>query len=385
MGQQDKVPKPKVALIVGAGFSCEAELPSTRKLSLQFLKSPKNGVVPLQIEQQISNHLATFWRGAFGCGVEKSKPSLEDHFTAIDLAANTGHNLGPSYSPRKLRALRRFSIHRVFQILDLKYRQSSTIDALLAELSKNVDLSIVSVNWDVVMEKHLDALRLSYDYGDIIEPMHSAVERRKAKIPICKLHGSANWVYCDSCRTLFSGDPSDGKHALHLGAFLEADDFELLGSPRETVQLVRDLPDERRECRICSCRMSARVGTFSYRKDYAIQQFQTVWHNAFDALRKSPIWLFVGYSMPEADFEFRQVLKSAELANRDGSKKVVQVVLKSDRLAAGRYRRFFGRSADCVSQSGLKDWVANDFESWLKQTMDFHSTQLLNFPKELHD
>lgn len=362
------MPKPRIALIVDAGFSCEAALPSTEELSDQFLESPSDGVVPIQIEHQISKHLDAFWKGVFGYAEGKSKPSLEDHFTAIDLAANTGHHLGPSYSPRKLRAIRRFSIHRVFQILDLKYRQSSTIERLLTELSKKADLSIVSVNWDVVAENHLDAIRLCYDYGTIVEPMLSAADLRRAGMPVCKLHGSSNWVYCDSCRTLFSGYPGGGKDALHLGAFLEAADFELFDSPKEVVDLVRNLANGRRECRVCGCRMSARVGTFSYRKDYAIQQFQTIWHNAFDALRESPAWLFVGYSMPEADFEFRQVLKSAELANRGRLRRSIQVILKDRNRTDERYRRFFGLAADQINTEGLSAWMASGFDSWLQST-----------------
>jgi hypothetical protein len=358
------VSKPRITLIVGAGFSCEAALPSTQTLSEQFLEPVPDGVVPIEVEQEISKHLDKFWREVFDYANDKPKPFLEDHFTAIDLAANTGHNLGPSYSPRKLRAIRRLSIHRVFQILDLRYRQSDSITSLLEELSNRADLSIVSVNWDVVMENHLNVLDVRYNYGPIVEPMFNAADRRKSGIPILKLHGSANWVYCDSCRTLFSGPPGGGKDALHLGAFLEAPDFELLDSPEEVVNLVHNLAIQRRKCRICGCQMSARVGTFSYRKDYAIQQFQTIWHNAFDALRKSAIWLFVGYSMPEADFEFRQVLKSAELANRGRLQRQIQVVLKDDTQATDRYRRFFGLNADSLDNKGFKDWFANSFHRW---------------------
>lgn len=359
------MPKTHIALIVGAGLSCEAALPSTERLAEQFLESPSDGVVAVEVEQEISKHLMKFWQQIFGYVDGKSRPSLEDHFTAIDLAANTGHHLGPSYSPRKLRAIRRFSIHRAFQILDLKYRQSETIGSLLAELWKGAGFSIVSLNWDVVVENHFHALQQAYDYGAIVEPLSSAADLRKSGTPICKLHGSANWVYCDSCRTLFSGLPGAGKDALHLGAFLESDDFELFGSRKEIVELVRGSANIRRLCRICGCPLTARVGTFSYRKDYAIQQFQAIWYKALDALRKSPVWLFVGYSMPEADFEFRQVLKSAELASRRKSPRHIQVVLKDDDRAAERYRRFFGLNASSINQDGLKQWMATSFKDWL--------------------
>ena len=140
------MPKPKVTLILGAGFSCEASLPTTPELSNQFLAVPENGTLPHAVEGEISKHLGKFWEKVFGYSGE-NRPSLEDHFTVIDLAANTGHHLGPFYSPRKLRAIRRFSIHRVFQILDSKYRASETITSLLTILSQATDLTIISTNW----------------------------------------------------------------------------------------------------------------------------------------------------------------------------------------------------------------------------------------------
>lgn len=190
---------------------------------------------------------------------------------AIDLAANTGHHLGPRNSPRKLRAIRRFSIHRAFQILDLKYRHSSTIEHLLGHLARTTDMAIVSVNWDVVVENHYSEMGLAYKYGQSVKSSQHGIEA-STPLPLLKLHGSATWVYCDSCRTLFSGQVEAGKDALHRGVFLDREDFEVFQSSREIIERVRNLVNERRTCTQCGCRMSARVGTFSYRKDFAIQQ-----------------------------------------------------------------------------------------------------------------
>lgn len=132
-------------------------------------------MVAIEVEQEISKHLMKFWQQIFGYVDGKSRPSLEDHFTAIDLAANTGHHLGPSYSPRKLRAIRRFSIHRAFQILDLKYRQSETIGSLLAELWKGAGFSIISLNWDVVVENHFHALQQAYEVASSELQLNSEV------------------------------------------------------------------------------------------------------------------------------------------------------------------------------------------------------------------
>jgi hypothetical protein len=114
------VAKSQTALILGAGFSCEAELPSTKTIVKTFLQSPQYGQLGVQIEDEISHQLEKFWQYAFDYDEQGPLPSLEDHFTVLDLAANSGRNIGPEYTPRKLRAIRRFSIHRIFQILEPK-------------------------------------------------------------------------------------------------------------------------------------------------------------------------------------------------------------------------------------------------------------------------
>ncbi len=109
--------------------------------------------------------------------------------------------------------------------------------------------------------------------------------------------------------------------------------------------------------------MAARVGTFSYRKDFAIQQFQEIWHAAFERLRESDRWLFIGYSMPTADFEFKQILKSAEMARRRAPQ--IQVILKEDTAAEKRHVSFFGLKNTNVDQTAFDGWYDNAFAKWL--------------------
>lgn len=342
-------------------------------LSDQFLETPIDTPHP-EIEQEITERLVAFWRQVFSYRNSATKPALEDHFTAIDLAANTGHHLGVDYSPRKLRAIRRFSIHRAFRILDLRYNPSPAITSLLRRLHEAADLSIVSVNWDIVVENHLRDLAVPYHYGTAVKAQGEATQLF-AGIPLFKLHGSANWVYCDSCRTLFSSPQWAGKAALHQGTFLEPDDFQTFHSPERVVNAVRGLDQQHQSCELCGCRMTARVGTFSYRKDYAIQQFQTIWHDAFDVLRESDAWLFIGYSMPEADFEFKQILKSAVLTNRLRDQLSMLVILLKDTSAAKRYKRFFGLTSTHVKQRGLSDFMAKGFDRWLHRLPSTSSTR----------
>ena len=68
-------------------------------------------------------------------------PRSEDHFTLLDLAANAGTDIGHDYTPARLRALRRISIHRVFEIIDTFYRPSPEIKSFLSTLDTRAEAS----------------------------------------------------------------------------------------------------------------------------------------------------------------------------------------------------------------------------------------------------
>ena len=347
-------------MIVGAGFSAEAGVPSTNQLARRFLGTPGGASSP--IDDAITQALTSFWDKVFGAGTV-TQPTLEEHFTVLDLAANTGHHLGRAYAPRKLRAIRRLSIHRTFQVLDRKYRPSSTIERLLRQLTK-VDrrLSIISLNWDIVAEKHLDAMHAEYTYGTDVRDMNGQ-PIEKGPVRLYKMHGSSNWLYCDSCRQLHA--PRDaGKGALHLNAYLEPHDFEALGFP-DVASLVRRQPKDTRRCAWCQNKLAGRLVTFSYRKAFSINQFQTIWDRAHSALARANRWLFVGYSMPDADFEFKHLLKAAQLARPKSSDLAMRAVVKDDEVAEERYQRYFGNRIGTVSQIGLENWVDAELTDWI--------------------
>ncbi|HEY4949191.1 MAG TPA: hypothetical protein VIH88_02550 [Candidatus Acidoferrales bacterium] len=353
----------KVALIVGAGFSTEANLPTTSEMGERFLQTPPKPILPGSVEDEINRQLQKFWESTFGYKHGRPHPSLEDHFTLIDLAANSGHHIGPAYSPKKLGAIRRFSIHRAFQILDSSYEESDTIHQLLRALQRRRRSPIVCVNWDIVGEKHLRRIRANYDYGPVVQQLDPIPESEVA-VPFLKLHGSTNWTYCDSCRTLFAAALEEGKDALNRLVFIEADDFRFLDTADRVIAAAEKLP-ARRRCPNCDCQLTARVGTFSFRNDFAIQQFQTIWQTAHRELRESAAWLFIGYSMPESGFEFRNLLKSAQMAGTLTDRRQIQIVLRGDCDAALRYKRFFGLGDQQINQNGMSFWVTNCMDAWL--------------------
>lgn len=342
------------AVIVGAGFSHPAGLPLTSDISRYFLNLPGTSFTPGHVQDAISRQLQRFWEDVFAYQDGGAFPSFEDHFTALDLAANSGHNLG-HYSPAQLRALRRLSIHRVFDILDVNYRSSLVIASFLRALTELDDTCVISTNWDIVVENHLVDADVPFTYG-IPGWWDVGYGPPADAFPLIKLHGSASWHYCDVCRTAALG--YHGKGALINRTFLEGRDFAALGE-NDLAGEVDALVLGGHPCHSChNRRMSARVATFSYDKAFDFFLFHALWDTALQLLREAPFWTFIGYSLPDADFALRHLLLTAAASSLGAGPKQVRVVaLDPDGQVRQRYARFFGHRLVEFHDTGFETWV----------------------------
>lgn len=343
-------------LFLGAGFSKASGLKTTRDVEKIFLNlGPTNATQDPKLQEEISHLLRKYWHDVFSSTSRRDPPSLEDHFTLLDLAANTGHNLGP-YTPVKLRAIRRLSIHRIFDILDEGFKPSIAAKELVTSAKRGTGNAIITTNWDTSIERYLSNGGDSYSYALRANLINGALSQNNG-VPLLKLHGSSNWMYCDGCRRIYVGLPGEGKTALHSWTFLRAEDFEALGSHllKNDFQLQRD----HLTCAFCGVELSARVATFSFAKALGFFQFQAVWDRALDALRRARRWIFIGYSLPQADFEIRALLKTAQLADAIQGRKEIIAIPGKNELARENFERFFGTNVR-VFRSYLDTW-------WKKQ------------------
>lgn len=81
-----------------------------------------------------------------------------------------------------------------------------------------------------------------------------------------------------------------------------------------------------------------------------------------DFLANSDHWVFIGYSLPEADYEFKHLLKSAQLrkqCSETSNKRRIEVVVKNDSDTCIKFKKFFGYNMihKCYN-NGLSDYVS---------------------------
>jgi hypothetical protein len=303
--------------------------------------------------------LGTFIHDAFDHS-ESAKarywPNLEDLFTNIDLAANTGHHLGATHSPSELRMTRRALLARMMYMLNDRYVEAENNKGdewkKLDDFFMKLDLdhsAFVSINWDTVIERRLTDRRklVNFDYrcgalaakfpseGNVVQDRKLA--KGSKQMPVVKIHGSVNWLYCDNCRQLYWFSPDDAvRVAMQLITAQEA----------KKLKVHQPEACERWRCLNCSSvPLTTRIATFSFLKALDFPMFERSWLSAERLLRNAKKWVFMGYSLPGADYEFKHLLKRVQLSRKKAPEFVV--ITGGSELDTEytymNYQRFFGR------------------------------------------
>lgn len=352
----------KTAIILGAGFSKCASLPTQNEFPQYFVSEELSDN---HLHKSITKIIKQFLKDVFCWSDDKIFPTLEDYFTCLDLSANSGNNLGFYYTPKKLRAIRRITIYRIFQILDYQYKRADEIELFMKNLFENGNPSFVVTNWDIVLERVLIDLgniyKINYGFECYDWASHSLKTKNENDIIISKMHGSSNWIYCETCTKIFFD--LYRKLALHEKVGIFKSDFSFFNEANAFINPTwnNHVPN----CPSCGNKtLSSHIATFSYKKSYRTFAYPVIWHNSQLQLSESDEWIFIGYSLPDSDYEFKHMLKSSELSlKRKADKEYpkIKVILKDDKNAENRYLNFFGEriNKDNIYQKGLKDYVNN--------------------------
>ena len=351
----------KTVFIVGAGFSANSGLPLQSEFTELFLKA---GAFKRGKSRSLMPVLGQFVQKTFGfdSGNDLSSyPELEDIFTMLDLSANTGHHLGCHYSPKDLRRLRRMLLSRTIRMLNSAYldgkkknlSERKRLLFFLSQLSEKKH-QFVSLNWDVVLEGCLEEVEAPFapSYSPEIRPAEIEnnnvvlIPKKKRQILVSKMHGSINWLYCDCCRRSYSVPVA--RVSRLASQVLQSEEEQELYGDKGLVRLT---------CPFCSVDLGVRLATFSYQKALRAPMFESSWLQAEKALRRAHKWVFIGYSLPAADFEFKYLLKRVELARKTAPEILVVTKINTndpdDSPAVKSYKRFFGEDRSTFFYKGL--------------------------------
>lgn len=346
----------KTTVILGAGFSTNSGLP----LQLDFSNYLIEDYVIDDFDSIVSIIIEKYMRNVFGYSKGKACPQLDDILTSIDIAINSGHNLGSKYIYAHLEVIRKVIVYRIISILDGFYKYSEHTDKFISMLLRKYDeIDFVVLNWDTVLEKYIYNLEenISIDYangGEQFKKPNNLLKISRA-VKVLKVHGSCNWMYCNNCRTIVSDMKNDVSPFKKTG-FTKRD--IMLLNDLEGINITDDKIDNTR-CFQCENVLSSHIATQSYRNSFKVNSFSNIWSEAEKSLTNSDKWIFVGYSLPQIDYEFKHLLKIAELKFSHKREKdlIIDVVLLNSNYAISTYKSFFGDKINMICNKGIGEYI----------------------------
>lgn len=370
--------KDKTVYVLGAGFSAGANFPTQAKvleLLLEKISYSFSGILASEVEKDFFQHLdgsiQQISEFVQRCFPHADQP-LEDIFTLLDQTIQTkGHFQGfNQFDLLKIRSIWTELICSFFHAISTRYLASEDqlyqrfsahlLEKRMKHGQKSDPLSVISLNWDTLLEDAFTNVlkqvggtgKADIDYcvytASLDDSPHIPSPKQKAaglfNVKVLKMHGSINWLRCPNSNHLYTA----------LGSSKNA--YDLYLHPRESPFISEQYPDESGSD--SPPHLEPYIITPTYAKVFDQPHIQTTWHNAYVELREATRVVFIGYSLPEADYHFRTLLRRAIRQTTE-----VEVVLyKTDdppdfdedygapaslrantTFAIDRYRRLFGR------------------------------------------
>jgi len=375
----------KIVYILGAGFSVSAGLPNQLDLTKEIFNPQFEDSNTYSIEQnQLFDAQKKFTKllhNDFGIN-DKSRYllSLEDIYTPLDRCIVENSNFR-SYHPEELLNLRQ----ALDSILILAIKSKSNLSNKAKYIRKfpnhliklsatrannfryNDPVSVITTNWDILLDQALrEQLDKEGNHGIIdyncyvsslkrdptIKPGLQALTEGLYIVKLLKIHGSINWLHCPKCQRIFI---DFYRRVIDYGVFRKA------------------------TCKYCSWeydhnpdlapRLRPLLLMPTFAKDLSNFQTKLIWRNSGVEIAEAERIVFIGYSFPSADFEFRQILfrnvkckaqVDVVLFDKENPSKIITSKNKNDlnpESAEYRYLSFFGGKETTIYFEGAENYI----------------------------
>lgn len=304
-----------VLFVMGAGSSHPDGVPLQQDILPMIIsdkvKEISSSAIGKQVRQFISDNF--FTNPAAG-----SFPKLEAIFGFLDYFIQQNESLSSKYTNEAIREIRENFIKIIHYIVNLRTdRRSKTYHLFWKAVARyNRNISIITLNYDTLLEQAFDFLFRTHGYIDYSihlmnydklvelkdfnfwinprEPISIQPGEDPVPIKIIKLHGSLNWKYCNCCNhTLLT--PWDRKIDLNRG--------KLIG---------HTFPDEKEYdyfCPIDRTEFLTLIMPPSYIKSLNNPIVTQLLGEASREIRMSRKIVFIGYALSDADVHIKALFK----------------------------------------------------------------------------
>lgn len=365
----------KTVYILGAGFSKEAGAPSQEELVKKIFEIADSN--PYEF---YNNSIETFRKFLTETLLIPKELHdiipLEDIFTPLDrcIADNISFRNLDIKETLKTRELVYYLIGKTMEVI---LRNSSSKDYIekfatyiTDKASRRRDykysiidpVSVISTNWDILLDNSIKNVIerkyngqavvdycsqiSSYDQDDnSVKPGLEMLGLGGFNIKLLKLHGSLNWLQCPRCLRVYV----DFYNKIALNHYFEP-----------------------KKCRHCnnhfgehnSHKLVSNLIMPTFLKNFSNPQYKVIWQNAGIELSEATKVVFIGYSLPQADFEMRQLLSrmirgNAKIEVVDCGNKLDQKIIDLKK----RYDIFFGNRKPEYFLKGTRDYIENHLDA----------------------
>lgn len=378
----------KTVYVLGAGFSMEFGAPSQSNLIRAIFDLKNHPEYSAQKRRTVNkwiHELDSLMSDTLKISdAEKVNYPLEDIYTPIDKSITESLSF-KEYSPAKLLVVRQKINNLVMLALkneidgkksNLKQLEKFSqfiVDQCKVRINKETDdkVSIITTNWDILLDNSLyktinkDRIPKGHKFSGVIDyccyissldekdekvkPGLYAIGKGRYNVKLLKLHGSLNWSQCPKCSRLYVK-----LYQRYSGAYIFKKHY------------CRHCEKNYNLNKCVTNRLFTNLITPTFLKNLNNVQNKLVWQNAGIELSEAEKIVFIGYSLPQSDFEFKQLL--SRMLRKDA---IIEVHLKEnddhvlstgdiDNTKAGyRYSNFFSGRDIKIFYSGTQGFINN--------------------------
>ncbi|MCX6353001.1 MAG: hypothetical protein NTX03_14260 [Bacteroidetes bacterium] len=375
----------KTVYILGAGFSKPCGAPMQGEIISKILALPLvanlNDNQLKKIEALLERFTEFSLANLFTTKASLPNISLEDIFTPIDRCIIEDVSFR-DVEPRQLMAIREDiyilistaisqsikTPHAAYIKKFVKHLISETQDR--AQNPELDNIAVISTNWDIILDNELQRglnkiKKPKEEFAGVVDyccyvsslkddprikPGLYALGKGKFNVKLLKLHGSMNWLTCPRCQRLYTN-------------FYENFQGVYLIKTHHCKHCERNFSGHQKE----SIKLRTNLIMPTFLKDLNNFQIKLIWQNAGIELSEADRVVFIGYSLPQADFELRQLL------SRMLKKEVkIRVILSKYDLpqkgvehfyAGYRFQTFFSNKNIDITYEGVEEFVMEGLNS----------------------
>lgn len=359
----------KTVYILGAGFSVEAGAPTQIKLLSEAFRLHREDEDAYDLDR--FNIFKDFLIIQLGFSEDEiHNVDIEDIFTPLDRCLSENSQFR-GVKLTKIMDVREAVFHvigRTIQlILDNTEKSNQYIERFAMHLTKKASVrkdrnyracdpvSVLSTNWDILLDNAIYKTIINYDqnavvdyccyissrdeHDESIKPGLEKLGEGGFNVKLLKLHGSLNWLQCSRCMRLYS-------------RFFQKDGVLNYGHQESCRHCDKNFPEERGNHLLVSNLIMP-----TYIKDLSNPQYKIIWQNAGLEISEADELIFIGYSLPSADFEMRQLL--SRMTRRNAKIKVVDFsdCLTRKENIKRHWIKFFGDRDVSFDFNGAKAYI----------------------------